>query len=49
LVSVAGDHGGAHAYLGELATARIYEFLFVALPIAFAGATGASLHPVAIA
>jgi kynurenine formamidase len=36
-------------HLAELAMARTYEFLFVALPIAFAGATGASLHPIAIA
>jgi kynurenine formamidase len=35
--------------LAELAAARTYEFLFIALPIAFAGATGSSLHPIAIA
>jgi kynurenine formamidase len=35
--------------LSELATTGTYEFLFVALPIAFAGATGSTLHPIAIA
>lgn len=35
--------------LDELAAARAYEFLFIALPIAFAGATGSALHPIAIA
>jgi kynurenine formamidase len=35
--------------LGELAAARVYEFLFVALPIAFSGSTGATVHPIAIA
>lgn len=35
--------------LAELAATRTYEFLFIALPIAFAGSTGASLHPIAVA
>lgn len=35
--------------LDELAATGTYEFLFVALPIAFAGATGSTLHPIAIA
>lgn len=35
--------------LSELAASGTYEFLFVALPIAFAGATGSTLHPIAIA
>lgn len=35
--------------LDELAAAHVYEFLFIALPIAFAGATGSALHPIAIA
>ncbi|HWE63085.1 MAG TPA: cyclase family protein [Chloroflexota bacterium] len=35
--------------LSELAATQTYEFLFVALPIAFAGATGSTLHPIAIA
>jgi kynurenine formamidase len=35
--------------LSELAATHTYEFLFVALPIAFAGATGSTLHPIAIA
>jgi kynurenine formamidase len=34
--------------LNELATANAYEFLFIALPIAFGGATGSSIHPIAI-
>lgn len=35
--------------LSELAAAGVYEFLFVAAPIAFAGSTGASIAPLAIA
>jgi kynurenine formamidase len=35
--------------LQELATSGAWEFLFIALPIAFAGATGSSVHPIAIA
>ncbi len=34
--------------LAELASSGSPEFLFVALPIAFAGATGSTLHPIAI-
>lgn len=34
--------------LNELAVAGVFEFLFIALPIAFGGATGASIHPIAI-
>jgi kynurenine formamidase len=34
--------------LTELAESGSSEFLFVALPIAFAGATGTSVHPIAI-
>ena len=34
--------------LAELAASGSSEFLFVALPIAFAGATGSSVHPIAI-
>ncbi|MGH2390019.1 MAG: cyclase family protein [Chloroflexota bacterium] len=35
--------------LEELAAAQVYEFLFITLPIAFTGSTGASVHPIAIA
>lgn len=35
--------------LSELATSGVHEFLFVALPIAFTGSTGSTLHPIAIA
>ena len=35
--------------LRELAASSTWEFLFIALPIAFAGATGSSVHPIAIA
>ena len=35
-------------YLEELARERIYEFLFVALPLKIEGATGSMLDPVAI-
>jgi kynurenine formamidase len=34
--------------LAELAASGSSEFLFIALPIAYAGATGTSVHPVAI-
>jgi kynurenine formamidase len=34
--------------LAELASSGSSEFLFVALPIAFAGATGSTVHPIAI-
>jgi kynurenine formamidase len=34
--------------LAELAASGASEFLFVVLPIAFAGATGTSVHPIAI-
>ena len=36
-------------HLDELATARCYEFLFVALPIAYSGASGSNIHPIVIA
>lgn len=35
--------------LQELAASGTWEFLLIALPIAFAGATGSSVHPIAIA
>jgi len=35
-------------YLEDLARDRVYEFLFVALPIKVKGATGSMLDPVAI-
>lgn len=35
-------------YLEELARERIYEFLFIALPLKIAGTTGSMLDPVAI-
>jgi kynurenine formamidase len=43
---------GAHIlewiYLEELARDKIYEFLFIALPLKISGATGSMLRPVAI-
>ena len=43
---------GAHIlewiYLEELARDKVYEFLFVALPLKITGATGSMLRPVAI-
>ncbi len=35
--------------LEEVAAARVYEFLFITLPIAFSGSTGSTVHPIAIA
>ena len=35
--------------LEGLAAARVYEFLFVALAIAYSGSTGSNIHPIAIA
>ncbi len=35
--------------LEELAEAKVYEFLFITLPIAFSGSTGTQVHPIAIA
>ncbi len=35
--------------LEELAEAKVYEFLFITLPIAFSGSTGSQVHPIAIA
>jgi kynurenine formamidase len=34
--------------LEELARERVYEFLFVALPVKIRGATGSMIDPVAI-
>jgi kynurenine formamidase len=35
-------------YLEELATDRVYEFLFVALPVKIEGATGSMVDPLAV-
>ncbi|STZ61262.1 cyclase family protein [Mycolicibacterium tokaiense] len=35
-------------YLEEIARERVYEFLFIALPLKIKGATGSMLDPVAI-
>ena len=35
--------------LEELAAARVYEFLFIALPLKIRGATGSPVRPVAVA
>jgi kynurenine formamidase len=35
-------------YLEEISRERVYEFLFVALPLKIEGATGSMLDPVAI-
>ena len=35
-------------YLENLARERVYEFLFVALPIKIAGTTGSMIDPVAV-
>jgi kynurenine formamidase len=36
-------------YLDRLAAAKVYEFLFIALPLRIRGATGSQIHPIAIA
>ena len=36
-------------YLERLAKDRVYEFLFIALPLRIRGATGSQIHPIAIA
>jgi kynurenine formamidase len=35
--------------LEELAAAKVDEFLFITLPIAFSGSTGSTVHPIAVA
>lgn len=36
-------------YLDRLAADRVYEFVFIALPLRIRGATGSQIHPIAIA
>ena len=36
-------------YLEQMAADKIYEFLFIALPLRIRGATGSQIHPIAIA
>ena len=36
-------------YLDKLAGDKVYEFLFIALPLRIKGATGSHIHPIAIA
>jgi kynurenine formamidase len=46
------EHGITHVeslYLDRLATDRVYEFVFIALPLRIHGATGSQIHPIAIA
>ncbi len=46
------EHGIVHIeslYLDRLAADRVYEFLFIALPLRIRGATGSQIHPIAIA
>jgi kynurenine formamidase len=46
------DHGITHIeslYLDRLAAERVYEFVFIALPLRIKGATGSQIHPIAIA
>lgn len=35
-------------YLEKLAAAKVYEFMFIALPLRIKGATGSQIHPIAI-
>jgi kynurenine formamidase len=46
------DNGITHVeslYLERLAADKVYEFLFIALPLRIRGATGSQIHPIAIA
>ena len=46
------EHGIPHVeslYLELLAADRVYEFVFIALPLRIRGATGSQIHPIAIA
>ncbi len=46
------DHGIPHIeslYLDRLAADRVYEFVFIALPLRIRGATGSQIHPIAVA
>lgn len=46
------DHGIPHIeslYLDRLAADKVYEFIFIALPLRIRGATGSQIHPIAIA
>ena len=36
------------AYLEEIGAAKVYEFLFVALPVKIRGATGSMMDPLAV-
>ncbi len=46
------EHGIPHIeslYLDRLAADRVYEFVFIALPLRIRGATGSQIHPIAVA
>ncbi len=46
------EHGIPHIeslFLDRLAEDRVYEFVFIALPLRIRGATGSQIHPIAIA
>jgi kynurenine formamidase len=46
------EHGILHIeslYLDSLAADKVYEFVFIALPLRIRGATGSQIHPIAIA
>lgn len=46
------EHGITHVeslFLDRLAADKVYEFVFIALPLRLRGATGSQIHPVAIA
>ncbi|MHB1006340.1 MAG: cyclase family protein [Chloroflexota bacterium] len=45
------DHGIVHIeslFLDRLAEDKVYEFVFIALPLRLRGATGSQIHPIAI-
>lgn len=45
------ENGVTHVeslYLEQVAAGRVYEFVFVALPLRIRGATGSQIHPIAI-
>lgn len=46
------EHGIVHVeslYLDRLAADKVWEFVFIALPLRIRGATGSQIHPIAIA
>ena len=49
LITKNGIHLIENMRLSELAKARVYEFLFICIPLKIKGGTGSPVHPVAVA